>query len=240
MRAIGLGLLFFLGALLGLVAAIPIFFVSLARGARTFHPRGTVCRAEVTALDGVAGPRLDGAATVRLSPVAADENSTSQNVIGMAFKLGSDQDLPLASFEAFLKVSEGRKHTNVADYLGNQYASVSPWRVRGLGVRWLRAIPHPDANTPKTGTRVERLDADIAAGRARFYLEAREAPGPDGALRERLAEIRLVERLVDNDGRDFRMSMFRTGRGLTPTGFRNGIRAVVYPMSQLGRRLRGG
>ena len=34
--------------------------------------------------------------------------------------------------------------------------------------------------------------------------------------------------------------MFRTGRGLTPTGFRNGVRAIVYPVSQFARGLRGG
>jgi hypothetical protein len=34
--------------------------------------------------------------------------------------------------------------------------------------------------------------------------------------------------------------MLRTARGLVPTGFRNGIRLVAYPVSQLARRLRGG
>jgi hypothetical protein len=240
MRSIGLSLLFAIGALIALVfLTIPIFLRSLFRAARSFHPRGTVCRAEVTALDNVVGPRLDGPARVRLSSATADENSPSPSIIGMAIKLGTDQDMAVATFESFSKASEATKNTNVTDYLGNQYASVAPWRVRGLGVIWFRAIPDPAANTPKTGTRVERLDADIAAGRAKFVIEAREAPGPDGAVRSRLVELRLVERLAEDDPK-FQVSMFRTGRGVVPTGFRNGVRSIVYPVSQFARGLRGG
>jgi hypothetical protein len=240
MRALGLRLMFVLGALIAFVfAALPIFLRSLIRGARAFHPSGTVCVAEVTALDDVVGPRLAGPARVRLSSATADENSPSPSIIGMAIKLGSDQDLVVATFESFIKAGEATKNTNVADYLGNQYGSVTPWRVRGQGITWFRAIPDPAASTPKTGTRVERLDADIAAGRAKFTLEAREAPGPDGAVRSRLAELRLTERLPEDDPA-FHISMFRTGRGLVPTGFRNGVRAILYPISQFARGLRGG
>jgi hypothetical protein len=240
MRAIGLGLLFVLGALVAAVfVAIPVFVFSLVRRKRAFHPTGTVCRAELTALDGVVGPRLAGPARVRLSGAFKDENAPDPDILGMAMKLGGDQDLPIATFESFAKGKEGMRSTDITDYLGNQYASVTPWRARGLGVVWFRAIPAQDATAAKTGTRVERLDADIAAGRARFTLEARRAPGPGGAVIAPLAEIRLVERLPDDD-RTYRMSMFRSGRGLVPTGFRNGFRAITYPVGQLARRLRGG
>ena len=239
MRVIGLGLLFVVGVAIALVAAIPIFLRSLIRGARSFHPYGTVCRAEVTALDDVVGPRLAGPARVRFASSTAKENSPDPSIIGMGIKLGDDQDLALATFESFVKAGDAAKQTNVADYLANQYPSVAPWRVRGLGVIWFRAIPDPAASAPKTGTRVERLDADIAAGRAKFVLEARDAPGPDGAVRSRLVELRLIERLPADDPA-FRISMFRRGRGVVPTGFRNGLRGILYPVSQLARRLRGG
>src|SRR5690606_21429388 len=82
-------------------------------------------------------------------------------------------------------------------------------------------------------TRRARLEADIAAGRAALTLEvAGSAPRP-------LARIHLLELLAD-DGRALRLSMARTGRGLIPVGLLGGIRALVYPASQLGRRLRGG
>ena len=239
LRVIGLGLMFGVGALVALVVAIYIFFRGLFRGARADHPRGSVCLAEVTALDDAAGERLVGPARVRFSSSTADENSPTPTIIGMSIKFGSDQDLALGTFESFIKVNEGTKNTDVTDYMANQYGSVAPWRVRGLGVMWLRAIPDPAAHIPKTGTRTERLEADIAAGRAKFVLEAREAPGPDGAVRSRLVEVRLTERLAADDPAH-RISMFRTGRGVVPTGFRNGVRAVVYPVSQFARGLRGG
>jgi len=236
-RAAALRVLFAAGMLAGLVVAIFIFFRSLARGARAFHADGTMCRAEVTALDADVGPRLAGGARVRLSGSSEPENSPAQTILGMAIELGTDQDLPLATFESFLHAAEATRDTDVADYLANQYSSVAPWRVRGLGIVWMRAMP--TAQPEATGTRVERLDAAIAAGRAKFTLEARDAPGADGAVRARVAELRLTERLPADDPA-FRISMFRTARELVPTGFRNGIRAVAYPTSQLARRLRGG
>jgi hypothetical protein len=53
-----------------------------------------------------------------------------------------------------------------------------------------------------------------------------------------VAELRLLERLPADDPA-VRMSMFRRGRGLHPVGLRNGIRSTLYPLSRLGRRLRG-
>ncbi|HET9987448.1 MAG TPA: hypothetical protein VFQ65_02990 [Kofleriaceae bacterium] len=236
-RAFGLRIVFVIGMVIAAVMlALPIFIRSLLRGARSFHPRGTVCRADVVALDPDVGARLAGSARVRLSGSTGDENSTDQTVLGMAIALPA-QDLPLATFEAFVKLADATKHTNVADYLANEFASVSPWRVRGLGIVWLRAVPSAPAPA-LSGTRVERLDARIAAGQATFVLEARDAPGPNAAVRARLAELRLVERLPDDPR--FAISMFHTGAGFVPTGMRNGIRAVVYPVSRLARHLRGG
>jgi hypothetical protein len=58
-------------------------------------------------------------------------------------------------------------------------------------------------------------------------------------VRAKLATLRLTQVLREDDPA-FRISMFRTAGGLAPTGFRNGVRAVVYPVSQLARHLRGG
>ena len=227
--------LYVLGALVGLVAGIVVFFISLKRAARAFHASGSVCKAELTALDDTVGKRLAGAVRVRLSGASEPENSPKQSILGMALEIGGDQDLPLATFESFRKASEATANTNVADYLANQYSSVTPWRVGGDTV-WFRAIP---ADQPAaSGTRVERLDAAIAAGRATFTLELRDGPGPDSAVRARIGELRLTERLPADDA-GFKISMLRTARGLVPTGFRNGIRVVAYPASQLARRLRG-
>ena len=240
LRTIGLSLSFLFGVLVALVVSIYIFFRSLFRAARAFHPRGSVCKAQITALDDLAGPRLAGAAEVRFASSTADENAPDPSIIGLSIKIrDADQDLAFGTFESFAKAGQATDTTNVADYLANEYASVAPWRVRGLGIAWLRLVPSPAAHVPKTGLRTERLDADIAANRATFILEARSAPNPDGPLLRKLAEVRLTERLPADDPKH-RISMFRTGRGIVPTGFRNGIRAIVYPVSQLARRLRGG
>jgi hypothetical protein len=236
-RAFGLGVLFVVGMIVGIVLALPIFVFSFIRAARAFHPRGTVCRAELVALDPEIGARIAGLARVRLSGSTGDENSAVQTVLGMAIKLANGQDLPLATFEAFAKLGAATKNTNVADYLANEFASVSPWRVRGLGIVWLRAVPATPAHAV-TGTRVERLAARIAGGQATLVIEARDAAGPTATVRARLAELQLVERLADDDPR-FHISMFHTAAGFVPTGARNGIRAIVYPVSQLARRLRG-
>lgn len=235
-RAIGLGVLFGVGMVFGIVLAPVIFLISFARGGRAFHPRGTTCRASVVALDPDIGARLAGEARVRLSGASGDENSDVKTVLGMAIKLANGQDLPLATFEAFTKLGAATKNTNIADYLANEYASVTPWRVHGLGIVWLRAIP--SAQVAATGSRVDRLDAAIAAGNAKVVLEAREASGATAAVKLRLAELSLVERIAEDKA--FQISMFHTAAGFVPTGLRNGIRVIVYPVSQLARRLRGG
>lgn len=241
MRVIGLKLLFVGGAVVGISISWFIFFRSLFRGARAFHPQGSVCTAEITAIDDhVIGKRLAGPARVRLSGVGEPENSPNQTVIGLAVDVADGaQNLLTATFEAFLKTGEGTRNTDVTDYLGkNQYASVAPWRVDGAGVMWLRIIPHADAQVAKSGSRTERLDADIAAGRAKLVLELRTAPNADGPLHAAIATITLAKREPADDPK-FRMSMWRTGRGFNPTGFRNGVRAIVYGVSQFARGLRG-
>jgi hypothetical protein len=98
----------------------------------------------------------------------------------------------------------------------------------------LRLVPPPPAAADRGSGRLARLDADLAAGRAGFTLMV--GTGSDAVA---LADLQLTER-VDIDDRRLRASMFRQGRGVRPLGLRNGIRATVYPMSQLARRLRGG
>jgi hypothetical protein len=227
-------LMFVLGALLGVVVGIAVFFISLKRAARAFHASGSVCNAELTGLDDI-GKKLAGSVRVRLSGASEPENSPKQSILGMALDIRGKQDLLVATFESFLKASEASASTNVSDYLANEYSSVTPWRVGGRTV-WFRAIPAEQLAS--TGERVERLDASIAAGRAKLTLELRDGPGPSSKVLSQIAELRLTERLPADDP-GFRMSMSRTALGAAPTGLRNGIRLVAYPASQLARRVRG-
>ena len=243
LAAIGLMILFAVGAVLGLVVGLVIFPVSLFRGARAVHADGVVCRAELVARD-PAGAHLAGPALVRLSGAFAGQVATSSDVLGLDIRMQrtasadvrhGDQDLLLGSFESFATAGRDRANTNIGDYLANGYSTVTPWWVTSHGPVILRLIPLAPATLPDRGAdRIARLDADLAADRARFEL----AVGT-GDARIALAELRLVERITIDD-RGLRASMFRQGRGVRPLGLRNGIRATVYPMSQTARRLRGG
>ena len=241
--ALGLGILFALGAIAGLVlGVVVIFWVSLVRGVRAVHAEGIVCRAELTARDRQLGPRLAGPAIVRLSGAFEAEDATTSDVLGLDIRMRrpadaasldasvGDQDLTLGTFESFRTAIADRARTDVRDYLANRYSSVTPWWVPELGPVIFRIAPAPAQPVDRAKDRVGRLDADIAADRARLVLSA-------GTIE--VAELRLVERLAI-DGRALRVSMFRQGRALRPVGFRNGIRATVYPISELARRLRGG
>jgi hypothetical protein len=241
LAVIGLGVLFGVGAVIGLAVGVVIFPISLLRGARAVHAEGVVCRAEVAACD-PAGAPLAGPALVRLSGALEGARSSS-DILGLDIRMQrtasddarhGDQDLLLGTFESFLTASADRARTNAGDFLANRYSTVTPWWVSREGPVLLRLIPPATAAADRGADRLGRLDADLAAGRARFDLALGTGPS-----RRVIAELRLVERLAIDD-RALRASMFRQGRGVRPLGLRNGIRATVYPISQTARRLRGG
>lgn len=242
LAAIGLSMLFLIGAALGLVLGLMLGLVSLVRGARAVHAEGVVCRARLTsrhpAADLLAGPAL-----VRLSGALERQNTTGTDVLGLDIRFQpvakddatyGDQDLLLGTFESFVTAARDRARTDAGDYLGNRYSTVTPWWLTGHGPVILRLAPPPPAAADRGSDRLARLDADLAAGRAGFTLMVDTGSGATA-----LADLQLTER-IDLDDRRMRASMFRQGRGVRPLGLRNGIRATVYPMSQLARRLRGG
>jgi hypothetical protein len=255
--AIGLMLLFAIGALLGLVIGPVVAAVSFYRGARAVHAHGVLCRAEVIihGYGRVHGPRagndptpalaaLAGPALVRLSGAFNAQAATASDVLGLDLRLQrapsddarqGDQDLLFGSFESFATAGRDRARTNTGDYLANHYSTVTPWWLAGHGPVILRLVPPPAAPAApadRAGDRLARLDADLAANRARLALAL-------GTADHVIGELRLIARVAADD-RGLRASMFRQGRGVRPLGLRNGIRATVYPMSQAARRLRRG
>lgn len=244
MKTVGLTILFIFGMACGVVLAPFIFLWALLKKARPIHFDGAVCKAKLTPIDQGAGRRLEGPCLARLSGGLGKENSTGKDVLGFSvrcqketfsedLRLG-DQDLVFGTFRSFASLPSTIGSVKTADYLANEYSSVTPWRVVGFGSVTLRA--KPPREEPREGeNRIARLDADIAAGTAAFTIEGRR-----GADWIALATLTLVERLPSLDGKALRISMFRTGRKYIPTGARNGIRAIVYPVSQLARGLRSG
>jgi hypothetical protein len=243
LAAIGLTILFAIGAVLGLLIGCVIFPISLYRGARAVHAEGVLCQVEIVARDPVVGQRLAGPALVRLSGAFEGQATRGSDVLGLDIRMqrtvsrdarDGDQDLLLGSFESFRTAGRDRANTNTGDYLANRYSTVTPWWVRAHGPVILRLVPPPPLPADRGRDRLARLDADLAADRARFALAI-----DTGTTELVIAELRLLER-VTTDDRALRASMFRQGRGVRPLGLRNGIRATVYPMSQIARRLRRG
>jgi len=239
MRVVALWIGFVVGALIGLLLGVVIFWVSFLRAKRAVHADGAICRAEVTARDAELGPRLAGPALVRLSGAFAAQATTGHDVLGLDIRFqkafsadaaNGDQDLLMGTFESFATARKDEMATDAVDYLDNTYSSVTPWLVPGKGPVVFHVKPPPKQKADRGADRLARLDADITAGGARVTLQI------DGAD---IAEVRLIERLAI-DQRTLHASMFRTGRGVRPVGVRNGIRATVYPISQLARSIRGG
>ncbi len=235
-----LGLLFVIGALIGVVLGVLALVYSLWTARRVVHAEGVLCRAEITSSDDEDhfGSKLVGTALVRLSGAFADQTTKGTDVLGFAIRLQreavpdvrvGDQDLVFGTFNSFRTAAKDRAATDAGDYLGNTYHSVTPWWVPEVGPAKLTLLPPQAAPRDRAPDRLSRLDVDIEMKRARFTLNA--------GVRE-IAAIKLVEQLAD-DGSAFRVSMFRCGRGIRPVGFRNGLRATIYPLGQFGRRLRG-
>ncbi len=250
MNTIGLAFLGALGRVFGIVLAPLIFGTSLVRRARAVHAEGLLCRADVVGVPGTIGERLTGPALARLSGALGAEGAPAQDILGLALRFRraadgddpsrGDQDLLIATFNSFRTAQADKAATDVTDYLSmaNTYNTVAPWRIRGIGIAQLSARLANPGTPPDPGrgvSRKERLEIDIAQGNATLTLAA----CVDGGAAVTVAEIRLIALLPDA-GRTLRESLRRTGRGLVATGFRNGIRRVVYPVSQLARRLVGG
>ena len=231
---------FAIGMVIGGILGFFIFWISLVRGARAVHAEGILVRAELTSLDAVVGPTLAGPAIVRLSGAFGGEKGV-HDILGLELRLqkpGSelfdgDQDLVFGTFNSFRTASVDKAHTDAGDYLANAFSSVTPWWTTVLDKAvTFHLTPPPPGARGRGIDRVGRLEADLAAKTARFQLLAGDQP---------VAELSLLSRVDDtSDAASLRVSMFRCGRKIRPLGARNGIRAIVYPISQLARRIRGG
>ncbi len=262
-----LWLLFALGALVGVVLAVPVFFAALLRGGRAVHKEGVVVKAELIARDSGVGARVAGPCWVRLSGAMRDQ-AAKKDVLGMVVRMRNeaqakaaarageedvsvgDQDVLLGTFESFATAPRALETTDAGDYLANAYSSVTPWWVEGMGAMIVRLTPmgvndrrssgamasDEDASVTSSN-RLQRLDAAIGQDRARWIMTLQHSGQPIDSSTE-IAELRLLER-TSLEGHRLRASMRRTGRGLRPVGLRNGIRVVLYPVSQCGRAVRG-
>lgn len=233
-----------LGRLVGLMLAPITGIGALLRQARFFHPEGVVYRAMVRPLPlpppyGDVAKRLTGQALVRLSTAWWRHGHEWLDVLGCAIRFRggereitpepevSDQDLLFATVRWPWTTLAAPLMTHQHDFLGNNYHGVSPFDVTGLGPAKWRLISPVIATEGRD--RGERLDRAVSEGRARFTLQVRRLRA--GAEWVDVADLWLRER-VDIDQSALHFSPFRSGRGIRPRGFVQGLRAPTYAASQ--------
>jgi hypothetical protein len=220
------------------------------RHARLLHPDGVTYRAEVKECSTresfrPVAARLAGPALVRLSSALWRKQREWPDVLGLAVRLRSeeplteepspgDQDLLFATVRSPWTLGLAPLTTDTHDWLENDYYAVSPFQVNGLGRAKLR-ITSSRADAPGN-TRVERLEAALHAGQARFTLEVLPRRGEAAGRWHPLVELRLVEQ-VTLDPATLRFWPYRNGRGIQPVGFVHALRIPTYRQSQEARTL---
>ncbi|HYH95888.1 hypothetical protein [Hyalangium sp.] len=239
-----------LGRVIGTLWGPAVRVGAALRHARLFHPEGVTYRAEVKEVTTLASllplaSRLAGPALVRLSTALWRGQREWPDILGLAVRLRSeeavteepapgDQDLLFATVRSPWTLGLAPLSTDTHDWLENDYYAVSPFQVNGLGRAKLRIVAsHADA---PGHSRVERLEAALRAGQARFTFEVRPLRGEAAGRWYPLAELRLVAQ-VELNPVSLRFWPFRNGRGLTPVGFVHALRLPTYRQSQEARTL---
>ncbi|MDC0713408.1 hypothetical protein POL68_33400 [Stigmatella sp. ncwal1] len=237
-----------LGRFVGALWSPAVRLGATLRHARLLHPEGITFRAELSVLDthSLLQPlavQLLGPALVRLSTALWRGRREWPDVLGLAVRLRSqeaiteepsagDQDLLFATLRSPWTLGLAPLTTDTHDWLKNDYYAVSPFQVEGLGRVKLRLVSSPDEVPGQN--RVERLQAAVQAGQARFTFEARPLRGELAGQWHPLAELRLEEEVTLDPAR-LRFWPFRTGRGITPVGFIHSLRIPTYRQSQKAR-----
>jgi hypothetical protein len=245
-----------LGKVAGVALAPLTATVSALRRARMFHPRGVVVRAAVVPAARAArwqglAARLEGHALVRMSAALFERGESFPDVLGCAIRFTdkrptdararpTDQDLLLATIRRPWTMAFSPFTTDARDYLNNHYYGVCPFRAVEGVIEWRLS---PEQPSPAGADRPARLLDAMARGRANSTLEARAWPGTlvlgDDPPWAPVARVDLLER-IDIDEDALRFDPFRSGRGITPTGFVHGLRVAAYAASQLARPSRPG
>ena len=224
------------GLALGVVLA-PLFgLASLVRGERCVHPDGVAAEGVLVVADppsrvgygSILGVPGEHRAVVRLSR-GLGYAPPRRDVHGLAIRLpdaggpGRAQDLLLVTVTP---KAGGRFKIVESAGFGPLLATVLAQRV-GTTLTRLTAVP--------VGGVAD--DAAVLAG-ATDGLAFRLAGHLDAQVSVPLAELRVGPSLEPATAEDLRFDPWNTGGGISPAGVLGGARRVVYPASQLGRRLR--
>jgi hypothetical protein len=226
------------GLAVGAVLA-PLFFAgSLVRGKRCVHPGGAAYEATLVIPDppsrlgfgcALAVPG-EHRALVRLSR-GVGFRPPRPDVHGLALRLldagGPSQPQDLLLITATERPS-GRHAIVETEGFGPLFSTVLTLRV-GSAVARLTALPvsDPPPDEVVLGGGAEGMTFDVHG----------EIPGGPSVP---LAVLHLGAARSASEAEALRFDVWNVGGGIVPVGVLGGARRVVYPASQLGRRLRGG
>jgi len=231
------------GRALGVIAAPAVAAIARLRRARMFHPEGLTFVGTCTPIAGPfrsLGEQLGGHVLARVSAALWRGDVEHFDVLGLAlrFRHGSveldedaregDQDLLTATIRSPLTMPLSPFFTDASDFAGNRYWAVSPFEYHGARIE-LRLSP-VDPPEKTEGSRVERLRAAVAAGRASWWLESRRTLH---LTWHPLARIDLREP-IELDQEALFFDPFRGGP-LKPVGLVHAIRRATYAASQRTR-----
>ena len=171
-----------------------------------------------------------------------DENSPEPSILGLAIEARQRSGSAARELRVVhRRRARRRRTTDVADYLGNQFVvGDAVARARARHRVAARAFPIRRRTSRRPATRVERLDCRHR-GRSR-EVHARGARGAGPRWCAARADRRAAPRRAAARRRSGlpRSRCCAPAAACVPTGLRNGIRVIDYPVSQLARRLRGG
>jgi hypothetical protein len=233
-----------LGQLIGVALAPLMRVLARLRGARAFHPFGTIQHGGISPAGvGAAralGERLSGHALLRFSTAFWNNDREWPDGLGLAIRFrgargdsplprAGDQDLLFNTARSVAGLWLMPFITDVHDFLANDYYALGEFDIAGVGRSYLRVVA---ARPPAVGdTRDARLFAAIREGQARLRIELMRA---DGRAWEPCAVIQIRGPvMLPLDDEELRFSPFRTGRDIVPRGFLHATRRAVYP-SEIG------
>jgi hypothetical protein len=204
-----------------------------------FHPDGVVYRASVEPATSdsdllALAQRLTGEALVRFSSALWRNDREWPDVLGVALRFSSGQDLLLATIRFPWTMPFAPLATNFRSFLWNHYHAVSPFEVDGVGLVKLR-LRSPRLGNGTRLSRAEHLQQAAAQGKAVTELQVRRlALAPTERHWQSVARVTLQAPL-DVDQAALRFSPFEDAAGIRPTGFVHAIRVAAYAASQAAR-----
>lgn len=237
------------GQVVGRLWAPQFRVIAHKRHARALHAEGLCLQAEVVPVRTdppftEVAERLAGPALVRLSTATWRGGREWPDILGASVRFRrdarlteqaapEDQDVLFSTAKHVLTLAPAVLSTRVHDWLENDYFSLAPFTVPGLGLTKLR-LTSPHDGVRRHGSRVQRLREALSEGQAVLTFEAWPLEHGLPHTWTPLAQIHLRSE-VQLDPERLRFNPFHEGLGIVPRGFLNALRRPIYQQSQAGR-----